>query len=354
MQQFKLFFFFLAAVSSLALTSCTKDETTVASNGSVYVLNQGTMNYNNSTVTSYNIDKATSTIDWYKAQNGVGLGDTGNDMAVYGGKIYIVVNVSSVLTVTDLNGKFLKTISFQNGSSARQPRCIAFNKNKAYVCSFDGSVARIDTTSLSIEAYATAGENPDGICVANNNLYVSNSGGMNYMTGNYGTTVSVINISSFTETQKITVNMNPFTIHTGDDGNVYVLSHGNYGSIGSEIQMINPQTNTVAKTYANSSAADFALSGSKLFFCNYDYAAKASVIKVMDVSTGAISNFITDGTTVPSASSIAVNPSNGDVYVTSSAADYVSNGTVYCFGSTGKLKFSFASGVNPWKVVFVR
>jgi hypothetical protein len=40
--------------------------------------------------------------------------------------------------------------------------------------------------------------------------------------------------------------------------------------------------------------------------------------------------------------------------VTSSAADYVSNGTVYCFGSTGKLKFSFASGVNPWKVVFVR
>jgi Uncharacterized conserved protein len=352
MQQIKLFFLFLAVAGSCVLTSCTKDETTVVTNGSVYVLNQGTMNYNNSTVTSYDIDKATSTIDWYKAQNGVGLGDTGNDMAVYGGKIYIVVNVSSVVTVTDLNGKLLKTISFQNGSSARQPRCVAFNKNKAYVCSFDGSVARIDTTSLSIEAYATAGENPDGICVANNNLYVSNSGGMNYMTGNFATTVSVINISSFTETQKITVNMNPFTIHTGDDGNVYVLSHGNYKTIGSEIQMINPQTNTVAKTYANSSAVDFALKGSKIYFCNYG--SSDSAVKVMDVSTGAITNFIADGTTITTVSGIAVNQANGDVYVASSATDYVSNGTVYCFDSAGKKKFMFTSGVNPWKIVFVR
>ncbi|MTK53548.1 DUF5074 domain-containing protein [Paludibacter sp.] len=352
MKQFKLFFFLLAAAGSVALTSCTKNETMVVSNGSVYVLNQGSMNYNNSTVTSYNIDKATSTIDWYKAQNGVGLGDTGNDMAVYGGKIYIVVNVSSVVTVTDLNGKFLKTISFQNGNTARQPRCIAFNKNKAYVCSFDGSVARIDTTSLSIEAYATAGENPDGICVANNKLYVSNSGGLNYPT--YSNTVSVIDIASFAETKKITVNTNPFTIKTGTDGNVYVLSHGNYGSIASELQVINPSTDALTKTYSNSAAIDFDFYGTKILFCNYDYSTGASAVKTMDVSTGTITNFIVDGTTIPMASGIAVNQTNGDVYVASAATDYVSNGTVYCFDSTGKKKFTFTSGVNPWKIVFVR
>jgi hypothetical protein len=349
MRHFNFFFILMATVTAIAFTSCSKDnDTEVASNGSVYVLNQGTWNQNNSSVTSYNIDNGTSTSDWYKAQNAIGLGDTGNDMAIYGGKIYIVVNVSNVVTVTDLNGKLLKTISFLNGTTSRQPRCVAFNKDKAYVCSYDGTVARIDTTSLSIDAYTTVGANPDGICVANGSLYVSNSGGLS-STGVYGTTVSVVNIDQFKETQTITVNMNPYTIRTGSDGNVYVLSHGNYGTITSVIQMINSSTNAVTKTYDNSSAVDFALYGSKIYFCNYP-----SSVKVMDTTVGTATDFITDGTTIPSAFGIAVNPSNGDVYVASAATDYVSNGTVFCFDSTGKKKFSFTSGVNPYRVVFVR
>jgi len=43
-------------------------------------------------------------------------------------------------------------LATDNGSS-RQPRHIAFYENKAYVCSFDGTVARIDTTSLQIEKF---------------------------------------------------------------------------------------------------------------------------------------------------------------------------------------------------------
>ena len=108
-----------------------------------------------------------------------------------------------------------------NGSS-RQPRSIAFDKDKAYVCSFDGTVARIDTTSLEIEAIITAGRNPDDICVQNNKLYVSNSGSLDYSGPGVDNTVSVIDITTFKETKKIEVGPNPGKILPGLEDAVYV------------------------------------------------------------------------------------------------------------------------------------
>jgi len=354
----KVLYFVSALFVASIFTSCTKDEPTpsktpvTASAQSVYVLNQGTMNQNNSTLTMYNLADLAVTTDWFTTQNGVGLGDTGNDMAIYGGKIYIVMNVSSYVEVTDLKGKAIKKIPLFNGTIARQPREIAFYKNKAYVCSFDSSVVRIDTTTLAVEAITKAGSNPDGICVANGKLYVSNSGGLNYP--NFTNTVSVIDIPTFTQTKTITVVMNPFTLKTGDDGKVYLLSRGNYGSIAGALQQIDPTTDAVTTTYPNSSAVDFALDGTKLYYCNFDYSTMKSSVKVMNLTTSTATDFITDGTVIPLVSGITVDAATGNVYVASSASDYVSNGKVFCFSPTGKKLFSFTTGVNPWKMVFIR
>ncbi len=79
-----------------------------------------------------------------------------------------------------------------------------FIKNKAYVCSYDGTVARIDTTSLSIDVITTVGRNPDNICVQNEKLYISNSGGLDYSEGlGVDNTVSVVDIDTFNESSKI-------------------------------------------------------------------------------------------------------------------------------------------------------
>ena len=99
-------------------------------------------------------------------------------------------------------------IANENGSS-RQPRYIAFHKDKAYVCSFDGTVARIDTTSLEIEEYATVGRNPDGICVQGDKLYVSNSGGLDWDGIGVDNTVSVVSTEPFKEIKKIQVGYDP-------------------------------------------------------------------------------------------------------------------------------------------------
>ena len=69
------------------------------------------------------------------------------------------MNVSSTIEVIDFQtGISIKQIPmFTDNGSSRQPRHIAFYENKAYVCSFDGTVARIDTTSLQIESFTKAG-----------------------------------------------------------------------------------------------------------------------------------------------------------------------------------------------------
>ena len=65
---------------------------------------------------------------YFRALNHRGLGDTANDMDIYGSKLYVVVNVSSTVEVIDLqSGLSVKQIPMltDNGSS-RQPRAITF------------------------------------------------------------------------------------------------------------------------------------------------------------------------------------------------------------------------------------
>ena len=48
--------------------------------------------------------------DYFLAQNGRGLGDTAQDMIVYGDKMYITVSGENTIEVTDLHAKSIKQI----------------------------------------------------------------------------------------------------------------------------------------------------------------------------------------------------------------------------------------------------
>ena len=99
----------------------------------MYVLNEGLFNLNNSTLMRYSFKDSRMDMNYFRSLNRRGLGDTANDMAIYGEKLYIVVNVSSQIEVIDLqSGLSLKQIPMltENGSS-RQPRFITFHKDKA-------------------------------------------------------------------------------------------------------------------------------------------------------------------------------------------------------------------------------
>lgn len=321
---------------------------------SIFVLSEGLFNMNNSTLAKYNFKSNEFFPDYFSTINKRGLGDTAGDMARYGSKLYILVNISSQIEVIDINtGESLKQIPmFNEKGMERQPRHIAFYEGKAYVCSFDGTVARIDTTSLKVENYVNVGLNPDGICVANHKLYVSNSGGLNYPS--YDKTVSVIDISTFREIKKINVGINPCTIHSDNEGDVYLVSRGNYGSEEYKFQRISSVTDSLVNSYNDIKALNFTIHNDTAYLYNYDFSNSDSWIKVFDCKLEKLisDKFVTDDTKIQTPYAIDVNPSNGDVYI-SDAFQFTVLGDVLCFDRNGKLKFRIKEiGLNPNKIIF--
>lgn len=344
---------FVLVLLAVLMTACykkpvTPDNPAVERNG-MYILNEGVWNYNNSSISYYNFDSAEVTADVFTAVNNRGLGDTGNDLQRYGTRLYCVVNTSEMIQVMDLyTAKVVGTVSL----AGKSPRRICFSGSKAYVSCFDGTVVRFDTATLAVEATVTVGANPEGVCVANGKLYVANTGG--YNAPNYGTTVSVIDMATFAVIKNITVAMNPSRLYLApNQQDIYLISNGDYYTVKSCLQKISPLTDEVVRTY-NIELNNLAFYGNSAYFYSYDFSTEEYSIQIFDLITETVVNdhFITDGTILNIPYGIAVNPRNGDVYV-SDAHNFTVNGDVYCFDQNGKRKFLFEVGVNPSAMVFL-
>ncbi len=335
---------------AVILNACSKDDdvvTPVAPKATgAYILSEGNFGQNNSKLGFFTIATGTFAGDFLVQQNpgSTGLGDTGNDMVVYGSKLYVIVNNSNNVKVLNAaDGKFLKDISID------QPRFAAGTNGKIYVSSYDGTVKSIDTTALSVSGSVAVGPNPEGIAVSNNNLYVAISGGFNPV---FDSTVSVVSLATFTEVKKIKVGSNPYCVAADNAGNVYVGCTGNYFDINPSLVKINAGTNTVIKS-ADTTVGRFITYNNQLLVTG-GYLGTAKV-RLLNTTDFAATNFVTDGTAITNPYSVNVNEDNGDVYVTD-AKNYSISGEVFRFDKTGKKISSFTTspGVSPNKVVFVR
>ncbi|MDY0103621.1 MAG: YncE family protein [Lentimicrobium sp.] len=350
-----------AIMASIYMLSCTKEPepeteplgTTSSIATGVYVLNEGLFNANNSSLTRYNFADSTVEKNCFLTANDRGLGDTGSDLAIYGSKMYIVVNVSSQVEVVNVTTcKSLKQIPLFDGNKPRQPRRITFYGSNAFVCNFDGTIAVIDTTSLEVTKFIPVGRNPDGITAAYEKIWVTNSGGLNFP--NYDNTISVIDPLTLTEEKIITIGPNPYTILPDGNGDMYVISRGNYGDLKSRLQIVEEATATLKHTFMEFEALNFTIAGDTAWIYNYDYTNQSSSILMLNVKTEEIisNNFITDGTPIKTVYGIKADPISKLVYITD-AKDFTGNGKVYALDFMGKLKFEFAAGINPANVAVV-
>lgn len=320
--------------------------------GIMYVLSEGLFNMNNSSLSRVNFENRIWQPDFFPYMNERGLGDTANDMQLYEGKLWIVVNVSSQIEVLDATtGIALRRIPlFAPNGTARQPRYITFAENKAYVCSLDGTVTRIDIATLTVDGITNAGRNPDGITIANAKLYVSNSGGLDK---NYDNTISVIDINSFTEIRKITAGMNPFTLKTDSEGDVYAVSRGDNAGIKARFIRISSTTDEVVDVFDTLPAINFTLHNDTAYLYSYDFVTNSYWVKTFDCRTERIisDHFITDGTVMERPFGIYMHPKNGNVYITD-ARNYIVKGDLLCFSRHGKLLYKIENvGLNPNSVI---
>jgi YVTN family beta-propeller protein len=350
------------AIVTLAMNACKKNDTIPAAPVQLtpaigeYILSEGGFGGNNTKLSFYNNSTSTVVGDFFLQQNpgNVGLGAVGNDMIIYGSKLYVIMNVSSNVTVLNAsNATLIKTIQFLNGLVRKEPRYAVAARGKIYVTAYDATVSVIDTSSLSIVKTIPVGPNPEGIAASDNYLYVANSGGLNAVPDS---TVSLIDLNTETEIKKIKVGVNPNKIEINQAGNIFVSAYGNFGNIPPSISVINGNSNANGINLGS----NFQYSHIRIFgdiayvFNNYGGAGTA---KVFNSSTNTIvrNEFITDGTVITTPYGINIDELNGDVYI-ADAKNYVSAGSVTCFTSTGVKKFSFsvAPGVSPNKIVFRR
>ena len=137
----KIIFGFSIAIS---LVSCREDETIFLSqdtavaaprsDGNIegfYLLNEGNMGMNRASLDVFNYRTGNYTTDVYSERNPSvvkELGDVGNDIKIYGNKVYAVINCSNKVEVLEKwTAKRIKKIDIPNC------RYVAFYKDKAYV-----------------------------------------------------------------------------------------------------------------------------------------------------------------------------------------------------------------------------
>lgn len=331
-----------------------------------YVLNEGNMGSNKATLDFFDYTTGTYHRNIYAEINPnvvKELGDVGNDIQIYGNKLYAVINVSNKIEVLDAKtAKRIKTINLENC------RYITFKNGKAYATSYAGpvvldpnaplgKVVEIDTTSLLIQRQVTVGYQPEEIEVVGNQLFVANSGG--YKFPNYDRTVSVVDLSSFTETTKIDVAINLHRIKKDNYGDLYVSSRGDYYTIPSNLFLIDAVTGMVKKDF-HISVSEMTIVNDKLYYYgnefNYNTHSYKKSFGIIDVKTEEIiSNKIIDQEYVDAIKTpygIAVNPITEDIYITD-ARNYVSTGFVYCFDKNGHFKWKTEGGNIPAHFTFL-
>ncbi|MBQ1969006.1 MAG: YncE family protein [Flavobacteriales bacterium] len=346
-------------------TGITNGEKTESVKG-FFLLNEGNMGSNKASLDYFDYETGVYTKNIYAERNPSvvkELGDVGNDIQIYGDKLYAIINCSHFVEVMDVNtAKHITQISIPNC------RYITFKGGYAYVSSYAGPVlidpnarlgyvAKVDTLTMAVVDTCTVGYQPEEMVITGDKLYVANSGG--YRVPNYDRTISVIDLKTFKVTKTIDVAINLHRMEIDKYGYLYVSSRGDYYGTPSKTYIIDTRTDTVVDELSLLPNSNMTLSGDSLYIYSteWSYLTNSNTISyaIYNVKTRRTvsRNFITDGTekSIKIPYGIAVHPETHEIYVTD-AKDYVTPGTLHCYTPEGKRKWSITTGDIPAHIVF--
>lgn len=338
----------------------------------MYLLNEGNMGSNKATIDYIDFVNARYIRNIYAERNPnvvMELGDVGNDIQIYGSKLYAVINCSHKVEVMD--AKTCKRITQVDIPNCRY---ICFADNKAYVTSYVGAVGidpnaqlgavfEIDTATLQITRQVTVGYQPDGLEIMGDYIYVANSGG--YRAPDYDSTISVVSVQSLKQVEKIPVALNLQHIRKDNYGKLWVSSRGNYADAPSQLCVLEHKgTSTsgmvVTDTIDQVPCSDMVIVGDSLYYYSVAWSNRTESNTVgygiINVRTKQVvsDRLITDGTdtSIKVPYGIAVNPYTHDIYITD-AKNYVTSGMLHCYSPDGKKKWSIRTGDIPAHLTFL-
>lgn len=341
---------YLLIALPLLFNACSSDDEIVQppveTEKGVVILNEGLFGQNNSSITYYDLKTETTTQNAYAAANeGADLGDTANDMEIFEGKGYIVVNVSKKLEVVNISDfSAAGSIDFTNYGDPREVAIVS--ANQGFVTTYNDIVVEFDPSNLSITDTLAVGSKPEGIVYHSGNIFVANSGwGM-------GSTVTAINVNGKSAAAQIEVGINPRTMLT-DDNYVYAVCSDNYfAPTGREgVYKIDPATLTLVDSIIISgSPGDAVIGNGKMYVIN-----GTGVVSV-DLNSFSIEN----EALIPAGDvnsfgfgiySIGYDNENNLLYL-GNPKDFTQNGNVGVFDLSGVEKNRIDAGINPGTILF--
>ena len=342
----------------------------------MYLLNEGNMGSNKSSLDYLDLSGKDATVHYlrniYSERNPetvMMLGDVGNDIQIYGSRLWLVINCSNKVEVAQADDAVrIGKVDIPNC------RYVTFKDRYAYVSSYVGSVYsgstsplgsvyKVDTLSLQKVDSCSVGYQPEEMAIIGKKLYVANSGGYQGMTGQgYESTVSVIDLDKMQETERITVAPNLHRIRKDKYDQLWVTSRGNYMDSESKIYWLNKGADGKMQVigHLDQPVSDLCIVGDSLYF----YGSQWSEITMTNTVTYGIINVRTHQIVSSSLSDapeinkirmpygIIVNPIHRDFYLMD-AKNYVSSGELLHFLPDGTFDWKVKTGDIPAHAVFL-
>ena len=348
----------LGALSALMITAgftaCDDEDWDPIKEGSTiemvqtraFILNEGNYGDNNAGITYFDwMTDNTYNSDLYMAQNKKALGDTGQDIIVEDGNIYVILSNSK--SIVKLNSVGVEKVRISVPADLGDPRYMVEENGYLYVTCYGGFIAKYKASDLTFVSKVAVGLNPEFIIEEDGKLYCTNSG------WGKDNRVAVVDIKKFDTATFQEVMPNPDHIIEVAD-HIYVQGYGaaydypwgelkngkftqignasNWCAYGNMLYIVNSVTDWTTYTTSNTF---------------YSYNAK----------TGTLNNssFLKNAPAELASSSVygmSTNPKTGDIYIMTS--DYVNNGNVYHFRNDGTFVSKFGTtGLSPRKIVFL-
>lgn len=352
----------LVVLLSFVLVSCGEQASQPGDNEpvetlsrGVYILCEGLWKMDNSTLTRYNPATGRVENDFFRRANpGLRLGDTGNDIFLKGDTAFVTVTTSRTIEAFQVStGKWIQRIRFDE---ARQPRYLALAPDGMYVSNYtDNSISRFDPATFTVlTERIPVGPSVEGIAYARGFIFAANSGlGSLQIDSPHAGTLSVIRMGLSSEEKKLQAAPNVSELLVSPDGSkLYAISHEIAGRPDLVPTLIEYNVASLSETrrWQMPTIISPCLSsgGDSLFFIS------ANGVDVLDLrfigSIGA-RTIVTKDRMDDHWYSLALHPQDGTLWI-GNARGFTTEGEVIVADGAGNYIKRFDVGLNPTAIVF--
>ncbi len=336
----------------LTFNACKKDKQTdptpQAGSKGVYVVNEGAFGNSDATVSYYDKSSQTMISNMFSNANSLPLGDVAQSMIISGSSGFVVVNNSKKVEVVNIND--FTSQSTITGFSG--PRYMLIHNGAGYVTDwFSDDVKIVDLNTMSVTGSIPTGTGPEQMALVNDRIFVCNIGGWGS-----DSTITVINTALQAVEATINVGINPNSISTDLNNNIWILCGGSTGpdfiggtadDIAGSLYKIDPSNYNITyqqtlQQFDHPLKLTYSSISNQLYFLMGSDGYTGKVVSLDPSIPGNGSTQINARTFY----GLGVDPYDGLIYA-GMAPGFSQNGYVFRFQNTGTLIDSMEVGIAP-------